>query len=112
MALGGGQDLGNKQVSAGTHLGKLVPIRLGQEVDRAEFEGLKRHISPLLSQGADHDHRRLVHGQERRQGVQARDLGHFDVQRDDVRLEPRCLKHRLATIAGCANNFDRRGRAE
>ena len=87
-ALRGGQHLGDQQVAAGAHLGELVPLGLGHEVDRAQLQGLQGDVGPFLRQGADHHHRHLVHRQERRQRLQARDLGHLDVERDHVRLEP------------------------
>ena len=67
-ALGGGQDLGDQQVGAGTHLGELVALGLGHEVNRAQLQRLERDIGPFLGQRADHDHRRLVGGQEQRAG--------------------------------------------
>ena len=98
-ALRRGQHLGDQQVAAGAHLAELVLLRLGQEVDGAQLQRLERHLGPFLRQGADHHHRHLVHGQNRRQRLQARDLRHLDVQRDHVRPQPRGLRHRLAAVA-------------
>ena len=90
---------------------KLVSLGLGQEVDRAQLQGLQGHVGSFLRQGADHDDGRLVHGQEGRQCLQARNLRHLDVERDHVRLEPDGLKHRLTAVARRADDLDLRRRA-
>ena len=84
---------------------------LGMKSNGAQLQGLQGDVGSFLCQGADHDHRRLVHGQERRQCLQTRDLRHLDVERDHVGLEPRRLKHRLAAIARRAHDLDLRRRA-
>ena len=111
-ALSGRQDLGDQQVGAGTHLGELVSLGLGHEVDRAQLQRLERDVGSFLGQGADHDHRRLVGGQKQRQGLQARDLGHLDVERDDIGFELDRLQDRFAAIPGCAHDLDLGGRSQ
>ncbi len=51
----------------------------------------------------------LVDGQEQGQGLQAGDLGHLDVERDHVGLEPDRLQDRLATVPRRAHDLDLRG---
>ncbi len=111
-ALRGTQHLGDQQVAAGAHLRELVPLGLGQEVDRAQLQGLQCHLGPFLRQGTDHHHRYLVDGQDRRQRIQTRDLRHLHVERDHVRLEPQRLDDRLAAVAREAGDLDLRRRAQ
>ncbi len=105
-ALGGGQDLGHEQVRMRAHLGKLVALGLGHEVDRSELERLERDIGAFLGERADHDHGRLVGGQQERQRFQAGNLGHLDVERDHVGLEPDGLEDRFAAVARRAHDLD------
>ena len=111
-ALGGRQDLGDQQVGTGAHLGELVPLGLGHEVDGAQLERLERDVGPFLGEGADHDHGRLVRGQQQRQGLEPRDLGHLDVERDHIGLEPDGLQDRLPAVARHAHHLDLGCRAQ
>ena len=52
----GHQHFGDQQVSTGVHLGKLVPLGLGHEIECAQLQGLQGDFGAFLCQSADHDH--------------------------------------------------------
>jgi hypothetical protein len=92
------EHFGNEQVSACANLGKLISLGLGKKIHGPELKRLQGHFGAFLGKRTDHDHGRILNGQERRQCLQARDLGHLDVERNYVGLELHSLKNRFSAV--------------
>jgi hypothetical protein len=75
-------------------------VRLGHEVDRAQFEGRQRRLRPLAGQRRDHHHRTRPLNHDPVQALQAVHAGHLDIQRHDVWREGVHLGQALDAVAG------------
>ena len=73
--------------------------RLGDEIDRAELDGLQRRLGAFFCQRRDHHHRSRRFDHDLAEAVQPVHAGHLDVERHDLRIErPHELK-RLGSVA-------------
>ena len=61
--------------------------RLGHKVDRAHFQRAHGDFGPAFGQGRYHDHGHGPQPHQARQKLQPVHLGHFHVQRDDIRVK-------------------------
>ena len=86
-ASGGGLDLRLQLGGEAGHRVGDIGRRLGDEIDGADLERLKRDLGAGLRERRDHDHR---HRPQRHDLAQERDavhVRHLDIERDDVGIE-------------------------
>jgi hypothetical protein len=81
---GRGLDLRNELGPEQPDAALKVDLRLVDEVDRTQLEGLERGLAPPLRQRGAHDHRHRVGAHQPGEKLEAIHAGHLDVQRQDV----------------------------
>src|SRR6266545_4313827 len=74
--------------------------RLEEIVERAYFE----RIYGILVESSHENHRRHVFGTDRRDDVEAIELGHLDIEEDKIRLEVANCRNRLSARLALAEN--------
>ena len=83
-------------------------VGLGENVDGAGFEGIKRHLRAGLGQGADHHHRHRMMLHEDPQEGQPVHPRHLEVEREHVGGEPHDLLAGHIGIARRSHHLDPR----
>jgi hypothetical protein len=76
----------------------LEAAGLGNEIHRAELQGLDGRLGARIRLRADHDDGNARFGEDLPQGLDAVHLGHFDVHGDDVGFDLGGLGHSLASV--------------
>jgi hypothetical protein len=84
--LGGGADLVGDQLGVLAHPALDRDLRLGHEVDRAQFQRAHGDFGAALGQRGHHQHRHRAQPHQLFEEVEAVHLGHLDVEREHVRV--------------------------
>jgi hypothetical protein len=83
---GGGADLVGDLVGVFIHAVAHAELGLGDKIHRTELQRTQRGFRTALRERRDHHHRRRAQAHELFQEVEPVHLGHFDVQREHVRV--------------------------
>ena len=86
----------------------LPAMRLGHAVERAHFHRADGNIRGLVRQRGDHHHRHRPQPHDFLQKIQPVHMRHFDVERDDIRLQRLDGGARLVGVGGLADHLDLR----